>query len=65
MYNEAQKNATAKYQKENIHQVKLQINKSTEKELLAWINSQSNKQGYIKSLILADMQRKQAEASST
>lgn len=62
---EAQIRASMKYDKKNKAQIKFTVNKKTEAELLAWIEQQDNKQGYIKSLILADMQRKQAEASST
>lgn len=56
---EAQIRASMKYEKENKVQIKFTVNKRTEAELLAWIEAQDNKQGYIKSLILADMARKQ------
>lgn len=55
---DSQRKATAKYKKENMKQVKFEINKATEPELLAWIEAQENKQGYIRSLILADMNKK-------
>ena len=57
MYNENQKNATVKYLKENIRQIKLQINIKTEPDLYAWIESKSNKQGYLKELMRADMDK--------
>ena len=55
---EAQIKASNKYIKENMKEFKLKLNKVTEPELLAWIEQQENKQGYIKSLILADMKFK-------
>jgi hypothetical protein len=43
------------YEKENIRQIRLKINRKTEPELLAWIEKQNNIQWYIKRLILQDM----------
>ena len=51
--------AIAKYQRANIQEVKFRVNRKTEPELLAWIEKQENKQGYIKALILADMAKHQ------
>ena len=45
------------YEKENIRQIRLKINRKTEPELLEWIEKQENIQGYIKRLILEDMER--------
>ena len=45
----------AQYEKENLRQIRLKINRKTEPELLAWIETQENIQGYIKRLILEDM----------
>ena len=45
------------YEKENIRQIRLKINRKTETELLEWIEKQENIQGYIKRLILEDMKR--------
>lgn len=61
---EAQIRASMKYDKENKTQIKFVVNKKTEPDLLAWIESQSNKQGYIKSLILADMEKRRNESST-
>ncbi len=44
-----------RYQKLNQHQIKLKINKIREPELLEWVTSKENIQGYIKSLIRRDM----------
>ena len=55
------------YEKENIRQIRLKINRKTEPELLEWIEKQGNIQGYIKQLIREDMenQTKQAELRGT
>jgi hypothetical protein len=45
------------YEKENIRQIRLKINRKTEPELLEWIEEQGNIQGYIKRLIREDMER--------
>ena len=47
----------AQYEKENLRQIRLKINRKTEPELLAWIEKQDNIQGYIKELIRKDMER--------
>ena len=46
-----------RYEKENLRQIRLKINRKTEPELLGWIEKQDNIQGYIKRLILEDMER--------
>ena len=45
------------YEKENIRQIRLKINRKTEQELLEWIEKQENIQGYIKKLIREDMEK--------
>ena len=45
------------YEKENLRQIRLKINRKTEPELLEWIEKQDNIQGYIKRLIQEDMDR--------
>ena len=47
----------ANYEKENLRQIRLKINRKTEPELLAWIEKQENIQGYIKELIRKDMEQ--------
>lgn len=49
------------YIKKNMRQFMVKINRVTEPELLEWLESQPNKQGYIKELILADMERHQSK----
>ena len=46
------------YEKENIRQIKLKINRKTEPELLEWVEKQENIQGYIKQLIRKGMPEK-------
>ena len=57
----------AQYEKENLRQIRLKINRKTEPELLEWIEKQGNIQGYIKQLIREDMenQPKKAELRGT
>lgn len=45
------------YEKENLRQIRLKINRKTEPDLLAWIEKQRNIQGYIKGLIMEDMKK--------
>lgn len=56
-YSEAQKRASLKYQKENIVNVKFTLNRNTESDLIEWLSGQDNKQGYLKELIRADMEK--------
>ena len=51
----AQLRAQAKYDKDNTVQVKLKLNKKTDADLISWLDDISNKQGYIKELIRADI----------
>lgn len=46
-----------RYIKKAIRQFMVKINRFTEPELLEWLESKPNKQGYIKELILADMEK--------
>lgn len=54
---QAQIKAIDKYRKENMRCVQVKFNRKTEPELAEWIDNQDNIQGYIKSLILADMEK--------
>lgn len=58
MTSEAQKAADARYKAANTKQIKFVLNKRTEPELIEYLESVDNVQGYIKSLIRADMQSK-------
>lgn len=59
MISEAKKTADLKYKAANTRQFKLVMNKNTEPDLIAHLESIENIQGYIKSLIRADMLKKQ------
>ena len=50
------------YEKENLRQIRLKINRKTEQDLLAWIEKQRNIQGYIKQLIREDMEKEPLQA---
>ena len=54
---EAQKRASRKYDKENTIPVTIKLNKNTDADIVEWLAKQSNKQGYLKTLIRADMKK--------
>ena len=49
------------YEKENLRQIRLKINRKTEPDLLAWVEKQENVQGYIKELIRKDMEQAEGQ----
>ena len=49
---------TRRFNKDNYKQYCIMVNKSTEASIISWLEAQSNKQGYIKQLILDDMKRR-------
>lgn len=49
---------TRDYEKENVKQVKFKLNKKTESDIIEYLESKENKQGYIKQLIRDDMAKK-------
>ena len=55
MTTQAQKRATAKYDKTHTSQIVLKLNKGTDKDILDRLSEVPNKQGYIKDLIRADI----------
>ena len=55
MTSEAQKKATRKYDDAKTVQFKMKLNKTTDADILAKLDSVDNKQGYIKGLIRADI----------
>ena len=52
---EAQKRAREKYEKTNTIQLKMKLNRNTDADILAKLESVDNKQGYIKELIRDDI----------
>lgn len=61
MVSEAQKRASAKYQRENTKRKALTFYKS-DSDILEWLESQGNQAGYIKRLIREDMERENKKA---
>lgn len=55
MATEAQRRAAEKYDANNTIQVKLKLNKKTDADIIAKLESIGNKQGYIKQVIRADI----------
>lgn len=51
----AQKAASERYDRENTVRVYVKLNKNTDADILAALDRQDNKQGYIKALIRADI----------
>ena len=49
-----------KYDRENTKRVYIKLNKNTDSDILAYLDSKQNKQGYIKELIRKDMKPRQA-----
>lgn len=52
---EAQMRASIKYQAENIRQIKINLNRASDADIIAKLDSVENKQGYIKALIREDL----------
>lgn len=50
--------AQVKYHKEHAKQIIFKLFSPQDDEMIAWIDEQPNKSGYIKDLIRADMKRK-------
>ena len=57
MATEAQLKAGRKYDKEHTRQVHLKLNRRTDGDVLEKLDSVPSKQGYIKGLIRADIER--------
>lgn len=55
MASEAQIRTQAKYDRANTKQVAIKLNRNTDADILAWLASIGNVQGYIKRLIREDM----------
>ena len=55
MASEAKKRANAKYDKEHTQAIMLKLNKQTDADVLAMLESVENRQGYIKELVRRDL----------
>lgn len=49
------KNAVARYQSKNVQQFKMGLNRNTDSDVIAKLETVENKQGYIKELIRQDI----------
>lgn len=58
---EAHKRASMKYDRENMRQIKFNLSLKYDQDIIAALDAQPNKQGYIKSLIRADIARANSE----
>lgn len=61
MVTEAQKRANAKYDAKNTRQIKMKLNLSEDRDILDKLDAVSNKQGYIKALIKADIEKERQD----
>ena len=52
---DAKREAIKRYDAANTKQIHLKLNRNTDAELIAWLESKDNVQGYIKDLIRCDM----------
>lgn len=55
MTTEAAKRATVKYQKKNVKQISIKLNKTTDADIIAVLEQVDNIQGFIKELIRASI----------
>lgn len=60
-YNQTALKADTKYKKANIVKVNMSLNRNTDGDILSYIATIDNKQGYLKRLIRADMARRAKE----
>lgn len=57
MKTEAQKRSTNKFHKTHIKQFNLKLHKTIDKDIIDYLESLENKQGYLKDLIRKDMDK--------
>lgn len=53
--------AVLKYKKKSIKQMKLDLNRNTDSDIINFLDQCENKQGYIKALIREDMRKQKQE----
>lgn len=56
-YTPKQAEAQARWDRENIRRVVLKLVRTTDADILEWMESKENMQGYLKNLIREDMKR--------
>lgn len=54
-----QKKYTQDWKAKNVKQVKIDLNRNTDEDIIKYLDSMDNKQGYLKDLIRKDMKRQQ------
>lgn len=54
MITEAQKRATIKYEKQNIKRIVLKLNVKTDNDIIQYLNTKDNINGYLKELVRKD-----------
>lgn len=55
------KKSNARYDKENTTRIGMKLNNNTDADILEWLDSLENRQGYLKALIRADISKKQGK----
>lgn len=54
---QAKRNAIAKYDAKTAVYFSLKMNRNTDSDIIEWLASKGNKQGYLKDLIRADIEK--------
>ena len=57
----AQMEASMKWHKIHLTQIKFNLNNETESDIIEWLEAKDNKQGYIKNLIREDIAKSKGE----
>lgn len=52
------------YRREHVRQVKLDLSYEHDADILAWLDAQNNRTGYLKALIRADIARAKSETAA-
>lgn len=58
----AQMEASMKWHKKHLTQIKFNLNNETESDIIEWLETKPNKQGYIKELIRADIAKQKKDS---
>lgn len=57
MASEAQRKAVSRYDKENTKSITVKLNRKTDADIIEWMDTKENRQGYIKEIIRKDMEK--------
>lgn len=58
MGSKAHNEAVKRYDAENAVQIRMKLNKKTDADILEWLATKENRQGYLKDLIRKDMEKR-------